>query len=134
MTIKIVYVGKKPFAYDNVAKSGKCWQGNGDVQEVTEGQAKHLLKYPDQWALVDPADVEAVNTPTTTEVQGEDGETVNVPDTDLTKPLERMSKAELVALAKAKWGKDLDATKGKKLLIDSIEEFDRDLEPVAKLG
>lgn len=134
MTIKIVYIGKKPFAYDNVAKSGKCWAGNGDVQEVTEGQAKQLLKYPDQWALVDEADIEAVNTPTTTEVQGEGGEIVSVPDADLTKPLEKMSKAELVALAKLKWGKDLDASNPKKLLIDSIEEFARDLEPVAVLG
>jgi len=134
MTIKIVYVGKKPFAYDNVAKSGKCWQGNGDVQEVTEGQAKQLMKYPDQWALVDPADVEAVNTPVTTEVQGEDGNAVDVSHDELSKPLEKMSKAELVALANVKWGKKLDARKSTKDLIDAIEEFARDIEPVANVG
>lgn len=134
MTIKIVYVGKKPFAYDNVAKSGKCWQGNGDVQEVQPEEAKILLKYPDQWALVDPADVETVNTTITTAVPGEDGEDVNVPHDDLKKPLENMSKAELVALAKVKWGKKLDARKSTKDLIDAIEEFDRDIEPVGKLS
>lgn len=134
MTIKIVYVGKKPFAYDNVAKSGKCWAGNGDVQEVAPNEAKQLLKYPDQWALADVGDAEAVNTPTTTEVQGEDGETVNVLDSDLTKPLENMSKSELVAFAKAKFGKKLDARMSSKNLIDAIEEFERDLEPVAVIG
>lgn len=132
--IKIVYVGKKPTAYDNVAKSGKCWNGHGDVQEVTEDQAKQLIKYPDQWQLADKADAEAVNKPSTTEVTNEDGEQVQVDAAALLKPLERMSKAELVALAKAKWGKELDANKGKKLLIDAIEEFDRDLEPVAHVG
>lgn len=134
MSINIVYVGKKPFAYDNVAKSGKCWAGKGDVQAVTPNEAKQLLKYPDQWALADAADAEAVNTPTTTEVQGENGETVNVPDADLTKPLEKMSKSELAAFAKAKFGKKLDARKATKELIDAIEEFERDLEPVAVIG
>lgn len=132
--IKIVYVGKKPTAYDNVAKSGKCWDGQGDVQEVTEDQAKQLIKYPDQWQLADQADAQAVNKPSTTEVTNEDGEQVQIDAAALAKPLERMSKAELVALAKAKWGKELDANKGKKLLIDAIEEFDRDLEPVATVG
>jgi len=134
MTIKIVYVGKKPFAYDNVAKSGKCWAGKGDVQEVRPEEAKILLKYPDQWALVDEADEQAVNAPVTTAVVGEDGEDVSVPHDDLKKPLESMSKAELVALAMAKWGKKLDARMSTKNLIDAIEEFERDIEPVAKVG
>lgn len=132
--IKIVYVGKKPTAYDNVAKSGKCWSGNGDVQEVTADQAKQLLKFPDQWALFDEADVEAVNTPGSTEVTDENGEQVQIGSDALKKPLEKMSKEELVALAKAKWDKELDAKKAKKLLIDAIEEFERDLEPVAVVG
>lgn len=132
--IKIVYVGKKPTAYDNVAKSGKCWNGPGDVQEVTEDQAKQLLKYPDQWDVVDADDAGILNTQSTTEVTDENGESVLVDENALKKPLEKMTKAELVALAKAKWGKELDASIGKKLLIDAIEEFDRDLEPVANVG
>lgn len=132
--IKIVYVGKKPTAYDNVAKTGKCWNGQGDVQEVTEDQAKQLLKYPDQWDVVDADDAGILSTQSTTEVTGEDGEQVHVGADALKKPLERMRKEELVALAKAKWGKELDAKKAKKLLIDAIEEFDRDLEPVANVG
>ncbi len=46
------YVGKKPFATDNVASSRKVWNGPGDVQLVTEEQAKILTSYKDQWALV----------------------------------------------------------------------------------
>jgi len=132
--IKIVYVGKKPTAYDNVAKSHKCWNGNGDVQEVTPDQAKQLLKFPDQWALADEADREAIDTPSIVEVKDEDGNDVQVQATELGKPLEKMTKPELVALAQARWGKELDAKKSKKDLIDAIEEFERDLEPVAVVG
>lgn len=45
----VEYVGKKPFAVDNVAKSGKVWRGTGDVQVVTDAQAKILAGYADQW-------------------------------------------------------------------------------------
>ena len=131
--IKIVYVGKKPTAYDNVAKTGKVWHGHGDIQEVTTDQAKLLLKHPDQWDVVDLDDADIVNTETITKVIGEDGESVRVTNAELVKPLEKMTKAELVALAKAKWGKDLEATENKKLLIDAIEEFERYLEPIAAL-
>jgi cytochrome c peroxidase len=132
--IKIVYVGKKPTAYDNVAKSGKVWNGNGDVQEVTEDQAKQLLKFHDQWQLADEADREAVDAPTTVAVKDEEGNDVQVDAAVLGKPLEKMTKPELVALALARWGQQLDVNKAKKLLIDAIEEFERDLEPVATVG
>jgi len=132
--MKIVYVGKKPFAFDNVAKSGKCWAGNGDVQEVTAQQAKLLLKYPDQWALENEADATEVDKPDTTSVQGDDGSDVEVDHAAFGKPLESMSKPELLALAQAKWGKKLDARMSTKNLIDTIEEFARDLEPVANVG
>ena len=132
--IKLVYVGKKPFAFDNIAGSGKVWEGKGAVQEVTEGQAKQLLKYPDQWQLADEADAAALDTPDVVKVTDEDGDPVEVGAEALAKPLEKMSKAELVAFAQAKFGKELDSSKAKKLLIDSIEEFERDLEPVAQVG
>ena len=134
MTIEIAYVGKKPAAYDNVAKSGKCWNGYGDTQFVTPDQARVLLRYPDQWALAHEEDAFMVNAPTSTVVQGEDGQSVRVMDSELTKPLEKMSKSELAAFAKAKFGKKLDARKATKELIDTIEEFERDLEPVAVVG
>ena len=59
--VPVVYVGNKPHAFDNIAHSGKSWQGKGDVQEVTDAQAKLLLKYPDQWALANEADRAAVD-------------------------------------------------------------------------
>jgi hypothetical protein len=83
---------------------------------------------------VNEADTAAVNVITTTDVTGEDGEAVSVSADAFSKPLEKMSKAELVALAKAKFGQELDASKPKKLLIDAIEEFNRDLEPIANVG
>ena len=121
--VNIVYVGNKPHAFDNVAKSGKSWEGKGSVQQVTDKQAKILLKYPDQWALENEGDQAVVDTPNTVESVGENGESVVVNEEDLKKPLERMTKPELVAFAKDKWGKDLDVSLSKKLMIDQIEEW-----------
>lgn len=121
--VNIVYVGNKPHAFDNVAKSGKSWEGKGAVQQVTDKQAKILLKYPDQWALENEGDQAVVDTPNTVESVGENGEAVVVNEEDLKKPLERMTKPELVAFAKDKWGKDLDVSLSKKLMIDQIEEW-----------
>lgn len=131
MTVRLVaiqYVGRKATAYDNVARSGKVWHGLGDVQEVTDAQAKILLKYPDQWALVDEADAGAVNQPISISVVDEDGDTVVVDPDALTKPLENMSKPELMALAYNRWGKTLDGRRSTKHMIDQIEEWQRDLD------
>lgn len=126
--VDIKYVGKKPFALDNVAGSAKLWNGNGDIQPVTQAQAKILLKYPDQWALANAEDATTVEQPATIEVEtgtDDQGQTqVEQVDTEsLGKPLERMTKPELVALAKVKFNADLDVSKGKKALIDQIEEL-----------
>lgn len=126
--VKVVYVGKKATAYDNVARSGKMWTGNGDVQEVTDAQAKILIRFEDQWALFNEKDRKAVEKPETIKVQDEDGDWVIVDPDDLTKDLDKMTKSELRALALTKWGKDLPI-KGfsTKNLIDQIEEWERDL-------
>jgi len=129
--IALRYVGKKPAAYDNIARSGVTWAGFGDVKEVTDAQAKLLLKYPDQWELVSVADKESVEAPVSISVQDEDGEDVVIDPEALKKPLEKMSKPELKALAQDKWGKELDARKSTKAMIDQIEEWERDLEPKA---
>lgn len=126
--VDIVYVGKKPFALDNVAGSAKLWNGQGDIQTVTVAQAKILLKYPDQWGLANAQDTQVIEQPVTMEVEtGTDAQgetqTEQVDTEALDKPLERMTKPELVALGKVKFGADLDASKPKKLLIDQIEEL-----------
>ena len=126
--IPVVYVGKKPHAFDNVARSGKCWNGEGDVQEVTDAQAKTLIKFPDQWALADEADRAAVDAPTSVSGTDEDGKEVTVDPAELTKPIEKMSKAELTALAKDRWGKELDSKLSKKAMIDQIEEWAESLD------
>lgn len=126
--VKLVYVGNKPAAYDNIARSGVTWNGHGDVQEVTDVQAKQLLKFPDQWQLLDIGDEAAVNAPVSLQVVDEDGDEVVIAPESLKKPLEKMTKAELVAYAKDKWGKPLDPKKSSKSMIDQIEEWERDLD------
>ncbi len=125
--VQVVYVGNKPHAFDNVAHSGKCWAGKGDVQEVTDAQAKLLLKYPDQWALANESDRAAVEVPVSIQGKDEDGEPVSIDPDDLKKPLEKMSKAELTALAKQTWDKELDPAMNKKTMIDQIEEWQHEL-------
>lgn len=126
--VEILYVGNKPTAYDNIARSGAVWQGPGDVQKVTDAQAKLLLKYPDQWSLVNRDDQELVNAPVSISVEDEDGDEVAIDPEVLRKPLERMSKSELRALAKDRWGKDLSVKQSTKTMIDQIEEWERDLD------
>lgn len=125
--IAVKYVGKKPAAYDNVARSGVTWNGHGDVQQVTDAQAKMLLKFKDQWVLADSADEAAVNAPVSIQVTDEDGDVVSIDPDYLTKPLEWMSKSELKAFAQVKWGKELDGRKSTKAMVDQIEEWQRDL-------
>jgi len=127
-TVKLVYVGKKPAAYDNIAKSGKTWNGPGDVQEVTELQARQLLAFPDQWALLNEEDREAVEHTESIKVVDEDGDTVIIDPDAFKKPLEKMSKAEMVAYANNRWSKTLEPTMAKKMMIDQIEEWERDLD------
>jgi hypothetical protein len=128
--IPIIYVGKKPWTRDNVAGSGKAWDGQGDVQEVTENQAKTLLKYPDQWALADEADADLVAGPVTVPVTDpQSGETRDVPATVLKKPLETMSKAELVTYG-ASIKLTLAPALSKKAMIDAIEEAQKGPEPL----
>lgn len=125
--VPVVYVGNKPHAFDNIAHSGKSWQGKGDVQEVTDAQAKLLLKYPDQWALANEADRAAVDAPVSIQSQDKNGEAVTIDPDDLKKPLEKMNKAELSALAKQSWDKELDPAMTKKAMIDQIEEWQHEL-------
>lgn len=125
--VQVVYVGRKAFSVDNVARSGKCWNGKGDVHEVTPAQAKILTSYADQWALVNPDDAEIVQAPQPVIVTGEGGQKVQIDPASIKgTALERMSKPELLAHALTVHKKDLDARKSKKNLIDEIEALERD--------
>lgn len=126
--VKLVYVGNKPTAYDNIARSGKSWNGYGDVQEVTEVQARQLLKFADQWQLADEADRESVEHTESIKITDEDGDQVIIDPDAFKKPLEKMTKAEMVAYANDRWGKKLDVTMAKKMMIDQIEEWQHDLD------
>ena len=132
--VKVQYVGNKKAAYDNVARSGVTWEGFGDIKEVTEDQAKLLMKFPDQWMLVNEEDTERVQAPTNIKVVDEDGDTVVIDPEVFSKPIEKMTKAEIVAYAANKFGKDIDVNKSKKALIDIVEEFERDLDVTIGVG
>ena len=132
--VAVKYIGKKPAAYDNIARSGKTWEGAGDVQEVTESQAAQLIKFTDQWVLADEADAARVAVPSDIKVVDEDGDTVIIEPEALKKPIEKMTKAEIVAYVLNKFGKELDPTKAKKALIDTVEEFERDLDVTVGVG
>lgn len=130
--IALVYVGNKPAAYDNIARSGKTWNGPGDIQEVTEVQARQLLKFPDQWALFDQNDQKTIEHTESIRVVDEDGDQVVIDPDAFKKPIEKMTKAEMVAYAADRWGKQLEVTMAKKMMIDQIEEWERDLD--VKIG
>ena len=93
------------------------------MQEVSDAQARLLLKYPDQWALVNAADQAVVDAPVVIEGRDEDGARVSIDPGALKKPLEKMNKAELFALARQSWGKELDRAMSRKVMIDQIEEW-----------
>lgn len=122
--VQVKYVGRKPSAHDNVAGSGKTWEGHGDVQEVTPLQARTLIRYADQWELVEAEQTEAVkDLRTIIVVEDEDGKQIEVDAASLTMPVERMAKYMLVALAKHTFKKDLSIKLTKKVMLDQIEEW-----------
>lgn len=127
--IGIKYVGRKPFCFDRVAHSGKTWNGNGDVQDVTVAQARRLLKHPDEFALSNEADAVNLDHVVAIMTTDEDGKDVTVEESDLKKPLERMSRAELKVYAKVTFNKDLAATQSRKLMLDQIEEWQQTVNP-----
>jgi hypothetical protein len=112
-TIAIKYVGRKPFTIDNVARSGKAWNGLGDVQDVTEAQAKILLMFPDQWAVANPEDTPITKSDEAPKI-----------------PLEKMNRNQLVAYAHLQFGKVLDPVAPRKILLDEIEELARTMDPL----
>lgn len=119
-TIKVEYVGNKPFCIDNVAKSGKTWAGKGDIQEVTPQQAKVLTGYPDQWALVDAVDATKLDEPIVIDTLDAKNEVVKVSVADLGGHVEKMGTSELVAYAMHKYGKKLKASRGRKVVLDEV--------------
>lgn len=131
--IQLVYIGNKASAFDNIARSGVTWAGKGDIQFVTDVQAKQLLKYPDQWALANRSDQAAVDKPVSITVTGEDGEEEVVDPEAFKKPIEHMSKSELKGYAQNQWGKALDSRMSTKNMIDQIEEWSRDIDLVANV-
>ena len=130
--IALIYVGKKPWTFDNVAGSGKAWSGPGDIQEVTLNQARRLLKHPDQWALANPDDAALVDGEATVQVIEPNGETSDVPASVLKKPFEKMTKPELTAYALAELKLELPQSLSKAGMVNAIEEALKGPEPMTE--
>lgn len=129
-SVPIVYVGKKPFAVDNVAGSGKAWNGNGDVQTVTPAQAKVLIRFSDQWKLANGKTASSVESSVESSGVVEvmlDGEVIDVDVDAISRSLDKLSKPELLAIAKAKIGKEFSPSLSKKVLLDEIRKSADDL-------
>ncbi|MEJ0004365.1 MAG: hypothetical protein WDN30_14055 [Pararobbsia sp.] len=122
--IEIRYVGRKPWAVDNVAHTGTIWCALNDVQAVPPGAARRLLKHPDQWELANPEDeaLLAVAIHTTTD---KDGKQIEVDEADLKKPLEKMTRAELKVYAKTHFNREVNASQPRTVLLDLVDELER---------
>ena len=126
--VKVKYVGQKPAAIDTIAGTGKVWNGNGDVHDVTERQARALIAYPERWALVDGKDLAKVDKEHVTRFIL-DGTRVEVAESDLKKQIEKMSKEELMAYALERFQKSFNPKMGRTAMIDTIEELARGMDP-----
>ena len=129
----VKYVGRKLTAIDNVANSGAIWNGHGDVQAVTDRQARLLVAYPDQWVLADGSDSIAVSKEPVTCFINPEGDRVEIPASALKQPLEHMSKDELRAYALERFQKALHPNMARKRMVDEIEEMERGMEPFKKI-
>lgn len=130
---QIKYVGRKLTAIDNVAGSGVTWAGNGDVQTVTDRQARILLKYPDQWELADKSEVLGSGKEPVVAFINPDGERVEIAESALNKPLESMDHDELRAFALERFQKTFGPRMSRKRLIDEIEELQRGMDPFKQI-
>lgn len=128
--IELRYVGRKAWAIDPVGGSGTVWNGNGDVQGVPVSAARKILRHPDEWELANPEDASRLEVNTAHHATDEDGKTVEVDDSDLNKPIDKMSRVELKVFAKLRFGKDLDARTARGVLLDQVEELQRTANPV----
>lgn len=128
--IELRYIGRKPWAVDPVGGSSAIWNGNGDVQPVPLKSARKILKHPDEWELANPDDAHRLEVNTTHVTLDEEGKLTEVDDADLKKPLEKMTRAELKVYAKITFDRDIPATMAKSNMIDTIEEFEKDLNRV----
>jgi len=126
--IAIKYVGNKKFCFDTVAHTGLTWNGKGTIQQVSAPQARQLLKYPDQWALANPADADNLDHTVAILTTDETGGDVTVEESDLKKPLEKMSRAELKVYAKVHFNKDLKVSMARTLMLNQVEEWEKELD------
>lgn len=130
---QVKYIGRKPIAIDNVANSRKVWNGHGDVQTVTDRQARILVGYPDQWTLADESESILLKKEPVTAFINPEGDRVEIPESALKKPLEHMDTDELRAYALEFYQRQFGPRMSRKRLMDEIEELQRGAEPFKQI-
>jgi len=130
---QVKYIGRKATAIDNVANSGVMWNGNGDVQAVTDRQARILVKYADQWTLAEESDSILLKKEPVMAFINPEGERVEIPESAMKKPLEHMDMDELRAYALEFYQKSFGPRISRKRLVDEIEELQRGMEPFKQI-
>lgn len=130
---QVKYIGRKATAVDNVANSNTTWSGPGDVQTVTDRQARILVSFADQWVLDDDSESIAVRREPSTVFINPAGDRVEIPESALKKPLEHMDADELRAYALEHYQKSMHPRAGRKRMIDEIEEMQRGMDPFKKI-
>jgi hypothetical protein len=130
---EVKYIGKKQTAVDNVAGSRVTWNGFGDVQTVTDRQARILVGYPDQWQLADESESIHVKKEPVTAFINPAGDRVEIPESSLKKALEHMDSDELRAYALEHYSKSFGPRVSRKSLMDQVEELQRGMEPFKQI-
>lgn len=130
--IRIKYVGVQAPLVDAVAKTGILWE-DGAVHAVSTRQARALLRHPDQWQLVDKKDAATLAKQPTINFINPEGKRVQIPETVLSTPLERLSADEVRAVALHRYGKTFRSDAARARMIDEIEDLAAGMDPITRV-
>lgn len=130
--IRIKYIGVQDPLVDIVAKTGILWTAKA-VHAVSTRQARALLRHPDQWALVDPKKDEPIlaKEPTINFINPE-GKRVQIPESVIHQPLERLTPDEVRAVGLYKYGITFRPDAARARMIDEIEDIALGMDPLVR--
>ena len=132
---RVKYLGKKKFNVDRCFDMPYIWQGEGDVQEVTNKDAETLVKhFPTVYQIVKPGEVEKFkNIKKTVEDNDNPLERIKITETDGTEV--SLADATYKALSehvKANMGIQVPEGATKKELMNQIEQITKMREDIVK--
>lgn len=130
--IRIKYIGAQDPLVDVVAKTGIVWTQKA-VHAVSTRQARALLRHPDQWVLADPKkDQAAVDKQPTINFINPEGKRVQIPESVVGVPLERLTADEVRAVGLHKYGMTFRPDAARARMIDEIEDLAAGMDPIVR--